>query len=206
MFPITGKLFRDLRMSRITIDMSPSLDGYIAGPGVTNEQALGHSGHLLHRWIGLGGARQAAADRQAAGDMFATAGAVVIGRRMFDVGIDKWGEDGAFERPCFVVTRRPRAVLTKGPTVFTFVTSVPEAIRLARAAAGSRDVVVAGGAEIAQQCLAARIVDEIRLHVVPVLLGGGTLLFSPTSQLQELELTSVTPSPNATHVTYKVVR
>jgi dihydrofolate reductase len=130
-------------MSRVIIDMSPSLDGYIAGPGVTNEQALGHSGHLLHRLIGLGGASQTAADRQAARGMVATAGAVVIGRRMFDVGIDKRGEEGAFERPCFVVTRWSRAVLAKGPPVFTFVSSVPEAMRLARAAAGSRDVIVA---------------------------------------------------------------
>src|SRR5687768_2085066 len=121
--------------------MSPSLDGFIAGPGVTNEQALGRSGNLLHRWISLADASQKEVDRLAAADMFATAGAVVIGRRMFDVGIDKWGEDGAFERPCFVVTRRPCAVLNKGPTLFTFVKSVPEAIRLARAAAGSRDVV-----------------------------------------------------------------
>lgn len=193
-------------MSRIIIEMSPSLDGYIAGNGITNEQPFGHAGHRLHRWIGFEGVTPSAVDQEALQQVFANAGAVIIGRRMFDVGIDKWGDDGAFGRPVFVVTHQPRESFAKGPTTFTFVTSIAEALARAKTAAGARDVIVCGGASIAQQCLAAGVVDEMRLHIVPTLLGRGTQLFSALSQIVELEVTSVVPSPNATHMTFKVSR
>jgi dihydrofolate reductase len=137
--------------------------------------------------------------------MFESAGAVVIGRRMFDVGIGHWGNDGAFGMPCFVVTHHPVSKMVKGPTTFEFCESISRALILAQEAAGDRDVVVAGGADIAQQCLALGVVDELRLHVVPVLLGFGTSLFAETPSPVELKTTDVAVSPNATHIALTVV-
>jgi dihydrofolate reductase len=104
-------------------------------------------------------------------------GAFVLGRTTFDVGIGTWGADGAFGTECFVVTSRPREVVKRGPTSFTFVTDgVPAAIARAQAAAGSRSVLIMGGPSTARQALAAGLVDELRLHVRPVLLGSGARL------------------------------
>lgn len=193
-------------MGRIIVDMSPSLDGYIAGKGVSTELPFGDAGHRLHHWLGFEDRIPADADRDAAQRMFETAGAVIVGRRMFDVGIDRWGDDGAFGKPCFVVTHRPAQRLVKGPTTFEFCESTSGALSRARQAAGNLDVIIAGGADIAQQCLAAGAVDELRLHVVPVLLGGGTSLFAKSRTPMELDATQVVPSPHATHITFKVVR
>lgn len=194
-------------MGEVVVEVSPSIDGYVAGPGVSVERPFGDAGERLHRWMGFDGAVPTDADRAAAERVFANAGAVVIGRRMFDVGIGPWGEDGAFGRPVFVATHRPEDVLVKGPTTFTFVTDgVVRAVELARATAGDQDVVVAGGAHVIQQCLAAGLVDEIRLHVVPVLLGGGPRLFDGLLDGQvELERTDAVLTPHATHLTYRVV-
>jgi dihydrofolate reductase len=193
-------------MPSVIIDMSPSLDGYVAGADVTVERPFGEVGLRLHRWIGLDGAAPTPVDEALAGRMFEGAGAVVIGRRMFDVGIGTWGPDGAFERPTFVVTRRPQPPLERGRTTFTFVTDgVEAALAAAGAAAGDLDVVIAGGADVAEQCLATGQVDELRLHIVPVLLGGGTRLFArglPTSM--ELRLTDQVASEHALHCTYRV--
>lgn len=193
-------------MGRVIIDMSPSIDGYIAGVGVSVAQPFGDAGYRLHRWLGFDSAMVTDADRAAAERMFKTAGAVIIGRRMFDVGIGHWGDDGAFAKRCFVVTNRPAPKLVKGPTTFEFCESTSKALMLARDAAGKLDVVVAGGADIARQCLAAGIVDELRLHVVPVLLGRGKSLFAERQSRVELDATQIAVSPNATHVTLKVVR
>lgn len=192
-------------MGRVIIDMSPSLDGFVAGNGVSAAAPFGDAGHRLHRWLGFEGTTPAPADVSAAQGMFASAGAVVIGRRMFDVGIDRWGAEGAFGMPCFVVTHRGGGDLVRGRTTFRFATAgIRRALEDARAAAGDRDIVIAGGAGIARQCLAAGLVDELRLHVVPVLLGGGTPLFDATTRV-ELEPLWVEASPNATHVTYRVL-
>lgn len=166
------------RTSNVVLDLSPSLDGYLAGEGVSVQAPFGDAGHRLHRWLGFEGTQPEPADDEAARRMLADAGAVVLGRRMYEVGIGHWGEDGAWGRPCFVVTRRAHAPVLRGPTRFEFVTDgVQAAVARARAAAGGREVVVAGGAEVARQCLAAGLVDAMRLHLVPVLLGRGTRLF-----------------------------
>lgn len=194
-------------MGRILLDLSPSLDGFIAGAGVSEAAPFGDAGHRLHAWLGFEGATPDATDKQAVSRVLATAGAVVIGRRMFDVGIAQWGEDGAWERPCFVVTHRRREDLVRGSTTFCFVTDgLLAALERARATAGKRDVVVAGGADIARQCLATGMVDELRLHVVPVLLGHGTRLWDGVLPRRELRLVGVEPSANALHQTWVATR
>lgn len=194
-------------MSKLIVDISQSADGYVAGPGVTLDAPFGSAGHRLHRWHGLDGADPSEADKAASADMFDNTGAIVLGRRMFDVGEEPWGPDGAWGLPCFVVTSRARPVLVKGPTTFTFVTDgLLPAIEHARDIAGDRNVVVPGGADVVQQCLSAGIVDELRIHVVPVLLGGGTPLFGALPAHIELEPARVAATHLATHLTYRVSR
>ena len=189
-------------MARVILDISPSLDGYVAGNDITVDAPFGDAGMRLHRWIGFDGGQPEAAD-QAAASMFATAGAVVLGRRMFDVGIAHWGPDGAFERPTIVVTRRAREDLARGATTFHFETGgVSAAVQRARAIAGERDVIVAGGAEIARQCLALGLIDELRLHVVPVTLGSGANIFGGGA-LTEWQLASSQQTRNALHLVYR---
>jgi dihydrofolate reductase len=193
-------------MGKVIADISMSVDGYSAGPKIGTEHPLGEGGQRLHRWIGQDGTETSEADREVAGRIFATSGAVVLGRRMFDVGEEPWGDDGAFGKPCFVVTHRPRERLVKGPTTFTFVTEgVHRAVELACTAAGDRDVWVPGGADVVRQLLLAGLVDDLRLHVVPVLFGRGTLLFDggfPDSI--ELEQVEATTTPLATHLTFRI--
>lgn len=194
-------------MGRVIVDISPSMDGYIAGKEVTEQAPFGDAGHRLHRWIGLDGGEPTATDRDHATRTFANTGAFVLGRRMFDVGINTWGDDGAFGTPCFVVTSRPRAQLVRGATTFNFVADdVTRTVEFARRAAGDRDVVVPGGASVVQQCLAADLVDELHLHLVPVVLGGGTPLFGPVIDRRELELRGSVSTPNATHLVLDVAR
>lgn len=129
-----------------------------------------------------------------------------MGRRMFDVGEEPWGPDGAFGRPCFVVTKRARETLVKGPTTFTFVEGgFDDALSQARAAAGGREVCVIGGASVAQQALTTGAVDELRLHIAPVLLGGGTRLFPDGVDRVELRSIRVVDTKLATHVVYQVM-
>jgi dihydrofolate reductase len=193
-------------MGKVVVDVSPSLDGYLAGRGVAVGRPFGDADTRLHRWMGEDGFAPTAGDRDALDRMYATTQAVVLGRTMFDVGIDPWGEDGAFRLPAFVVTHRAGENLVRGPTTFTFVTDgVARAVELARAAAGDHDVLVVGGAEIIQQCVSAALVDEIRLHLVPVLLGAGTRLFEHSlADSIELEQTDQVATPFATHLTFRV--
>ncbi|MGH2540273.1 MAG: dihydrofolate reductase family protein [Actinomycetota bacterium] len=125
---------------------------------------------------------------------------------MFDHGEEPWGEDGAFGKPVFVVTRRGRERLTKGPTTFAFVTDgLERALGLAREAAGDRDVLIGGGGQIVAQCLSAGLLDEFRLDLVPIVLGGGVPLFVGAG-LDGLALdpVEVIASPAVTHIRYRV--
>ena len=140
--------------------------------------------------------------------MFAPTGAFIMGRRTFEVGEQPWGDDGAFGMPCFVLTHRSSAKLVKGPTTFAFVSEgIGKCLEQARVAAGGKDVCIMGGAGAAQQYLKAGLVDEIRIHLSPVLLGQGTRLFDNIRrELVTLERTRVTESPFATHLNFRVVR
>jgi dihydrofolate reductase len=140
-----------------------------------------------------------------------------MGRGMFGGGDGSWGEDPwngwwgdepPFEHPVFVLTHHPRETLQLGKTSFTFVTDgIESALEQARAAAGDDDVHVAGGASVAQQYLRAGLLDELELHVVPILLGGGVRLFDDVpADASGLEIDRVIASPAVTHIRYRVAR
>ena len=211
-------------MARLRLDISMSLDGFIAGPNQTFEQPLGEGGERLHEWaFGAQSWREThgreGGEPNADSDVIAegvnATGAVVMGRRMFsggegpwedDANADGWwGDDPPFHVPVFILTHHPRETVTKdGGTTFAFVTEgIEVALEEARAAAGEKDVHVAGGAAAVQQYLAAGLIDELQINLAPVLLGGGTRLFDgPPS---ELELIRVVEAPAVTHLKYRVL-
>jgi dihydrofolate reductase len=203
-----------------------SLDGFIAGPNRTVEQPLGDGGIQLHEWIfGLASWREShgqtggtkGIDDDIVKEQLAQPGAVLMGRRMFSGGEGAWEEDPMaegwwgdtppFHMPVFVLTHHAREPLAmKGGTTFTFVTGgVESALEQARAAAGGKDVAVAGGANVVQQCLRAGVLDELQVHIAPVLLGRGVRLFDGGEQAN-LEITRVVDSPTVAHIRYRVVR
>jgi dihydrofolate reductase len=209
-------------MNRVTAHLSVSLDGFAAGPNQTLENPIGEGGMQLHEWV-FGTASWRAQHGLEGGadgpdsDVVARAtdgvGAYVMGRRMFGGGDGPWdegwrgwwGEDPPFHVPVFVISHHPRAALAmEGGTTFTFVDGVGRAHDLAREAAGEADVAVAGGASTVNQFLAARLLDELQLHVVPVLLGAGERLFEGLTG--RLELAGVVDSPAVTHLSYRPLR
>jgi dihydrofolate reductase len=214
-------------MPKLRLDISTSLDGFVAGPNRTVEQPLGEGGEQLHEWIfglaswreshGVGGEGTTGPDDDLVREQVAAQGAVLMGRRMFSGGEGAWeddprsegwwGDTPPFQVPVFVLTHHPRETLTmQGGTSFTFVTDgIESAYEQARAAAGDKDVAVAGGANVVQQCLRAGLLDELQLHVVPVLLGSGVRLFDGGEQAN-LEIVRVVDSPRATHAKYRVNR
>jgi dihydrofolate reductase len=195
-------------MGKVVLDITISLDGFVAAPNVDIARPMGDGGMCLHNWLfGDGTISATRIDREVADEVFAlTTGAFVIGRRMFDVGEGPWGEDGAFGKPCFVLTHRGKDKLVKGATTFSFVTDgIESALEQAKAAADGKNVFVMGGANIAQQYLKAGLVDEMRIHVAPVLLGAGTRLFDNINAQQiKLETTRVLESPLATHLNFRI--
>ena len=208
----------------VILEITISLDGYVAGPKPTLEQPLGEGGMALHQWLvateawrrqhGQEGG-EAGPDSELVAAGVAGVGATVMGRRMFSGGSGPWaadpnaggwwGDDPPFGYPVFVLTHHAREPLVLGETTFSFVGAFDEAFERARAAAGERNVAVAGGASVAQQALRAGLVDEMQLHVAPILLGGGTPLFENVGPL-ELELLRVIDSPRASHLRYRVSR
>ena len=191
-------------MPKVLLEMSMSLDGYVTGPDVGPQEPMGRGGERLHDWMFEG--RSDAESEQFQVEKFKDVGAVIVGRRMADLGIVHWGDEPTFHCPVFVVTNRPAETIEKaGGTSYTFVTGgIDEALRRAREAAGTADIIVGGGAQIARQYLREGAIDEIRLHLVPVLLGGGTLLFDdgPTIDLRPID---VVDTPSVTHLTYEVL-
>ncbi len=211
-------------MSRVTCQISMSLDGFVAGPDQSFEHPLGKGGMRLHDWVfgldswraqqGLeGGERNA--DAEMVEEVFQGVGAYVMGRHMFGGGDGAWdegwqgwwGEDPPFHAPVFVLTHHARDPLPRrGGTTFTFVTEgIESAFAQAQAAAGDGDVAIAGGARTVQQHLAAGKLDELHLHIVPVVLGAGERLLEGVGD-PKLEPVKVVASPAVTHVKYRVVR
>jgi dihydrofolate reductase len=215
-------------MTKLTLDISMSLDGFIAGPNQTLEEPLGKGGERLHEWVtrleawrephGLEGG-ETNADSEVVTEALAAAGAIVMGRRMFSGGEGPWeddpnpdawwGDNPPFHVPVFVLTHHERETVVKeGGTTFTFVTDgIESALEQARAAAGDKNVALGGGADVVQQYLKAGLLDELQLHVVPVLLGGGVSLFGRLAvDAAELEQTRVIASPSVAHLRYSVRR
>jgi dihydrofolate reductase len=215
-------------MARLTLDITMSLDGFIAGPNQSLEQPLGEGGERLHEWLvrlasfrerhGLSGG-ETNGDTEVVEESLRGTGAVVMGRRMFSGGEGSWegdpradgwwGDEPPFHAPVFVLTHHARETVVKqGGTTFNFVTDgIEAALDQARAAAGNKNVAVAGGASVVQQYLKAGLLDELQIHVVPLLLGGGVRLFDQLGSEQvELECTRVIQSAAVTHLKYRVVK
>jgi dihydrofolate reductase len=216
-------------MTRVTSQMSLSLDGFYAGPR-DHDDPKDMAGWMkgpeapgffrITRWvIGAMGWRErvgfAGGERSINSDIieetFAAAGAYVMGRRMFEGGEIPWGDEPPFRAPVFVVTHRPREVLERrGGTSFTFVTDgIDRAVKLAKEAAGGKDVAVAGGGTLVRQMLAAGLLEQLELHIAPVLLGDGQRLFDASLGLAadegiELVPTRVVETPDVTHIRYSV--
>lgn len=191
-------------MALVISDMSMSLDGYVTGPNDSRENPFGDGAGMLHDWMFDAATDDDRAILQA---MLDGAGAVVMGRTSFDKneGDGGWGDAGPVgDVPCFVVTHdKPTASY---PPVFTFITDgVASAIEQAKDPAGDK-VVGLHGATILQQALPLGLVDEIRVHIIPVLLGGGTLLFSTLDSAINLERIEARVTPAATHIGFRVVR
>jgi dihydrofolate reductase len=190
-------------MGKVFADQSISLDGFSAGPNVGMSNPMGDGGEELHAWQFRGGRRREVLD-----SLFGSGtGAVVVGRHTYDLGEKHWGDDPPFHLPVFVVTHRPEATVTKrGGTTYTFVTDgIERAVEQARGAAGDRDVVVLGGAAIIQQCIRAGLVDELRLHLVHILLGGGTSFFGGVDPAGlALERTRLMDEDGVTHLDFRV--
>ena len=212
-------------MSRVRIHISVSADGYVAGPNQSEENPLGEGGERLHDWLvalrawrephGLEGG-EVNASSAVVEELQANLGAEIMGRGKFGGGPGPWGddpwpgwwgEDPPFHMPVFVLTHHQREPLTLSDTTFTFVTDGTEAaLEQARAAAGEKDVLIGGGADVINQYLAAGHVDELELHVVPLLLGGGARLFKGIGPDLELEQIRVVEAPGVAHLKYRVVK
>lgn len=152
-------------MTIVEVDISMSVDGFVTGPDLDTWRGLGKGGMALHGWLGHDEGRRLSEAT------FAASGAVVTSRSVSEA-TGGWGEDGFYRMPVFVVTHRPREVVRKGDTTFTFVTGgVTAAIEAAVAAAGGKRVHVMGGASIVRQALRTGLVDHLRLHIAPLLLA-----------------------------------
>jgi len=198
----------------VIIDLSISLDGFIAGPNDSKERGLGtNGGEHIFDWYQGGGnpingdARldpEAGVNREICEAMVLMYGTQITGRRTYDI-TDGWnGTHPAAKHVVVVTHHRPEKVPTGGST-FAFVDDVKKAVHLARELAGKKHVAIQG-ASVAQQALAAGLVDEIFLHVAPIMVGGGVKLFDNLGDKPiRLELRSVNHGPNAVHQRYKVL-
>lgn len=187
-------------MGVVEANISMSLDGFVTGPNLTEHPGLGEGGEVLHAWLG-GDQRKRMID-----ETFGSVGAVITSRKVYEL-TGGWGEDGFYRMPVFVITHRAHDVVVKGETTFNFVTDgVQSAIEQAKAAAGDKKVHVMGGASVIQQALQAKLVDELAIHLAPVLLGAGTPLFDQLDNPIELEPAGVVESQPATHLRFRVLR
>jgi dihydrofolate reductase len=213
-------------MSKVRAHISISLDGYVAGPNQSQEEPLGEGGEDLHNWlVELQAWREhhgdAGGEANASTAVFeeenANVGAEIMGRGKFgpanrgpwgdDPWQGWWGNDPPFHKPVFVVTHHEREPLSLSDTTYTFVTDgIVSALAQAREAAGNQDVFIGGGAAIINEYLAAGLVDEIELHVVPILLGGGARLFDGVGRDVKLEQIRSVEGPGVTHLKYRVAK
>ena len=214
-------------MGRLRLNITMSLDGYVAGPNQSVEHPLGEGGQRLHEWAfavrtfrethGLEGG-STGPDDEVVAETLRNVGATIMGRHMFGGGDGPWGDepwrgwwgdDPPFHTPVFVLTHHAREPLEmRGGTTFHFVTDgIEAALERARDAAGDMDISLGGGADVAQHYLRAGLVDEMEIHVVPMLLGDGARLFENTDGRQtDYECVRTICSPSVSHYRYRLVR
>lgn len=191
-------------MNKLIAHMSISLDGYIAGPHPTPDNPLGDHGLKLHDWI----FKNPNKEHETMESLERDTGAIIMGRIMYDESLPWWHGSGPLGDgvPCFVLTEKgsePEAAAN----VFTFVTDgIERALELANTAAGAKNIFINGGANTIQQYIKAGLLDELTLHIVPILLGGGTSLFGSLGAYLELEKIAVQDEEHVTHITYRFKR
>jgi dihydrofolate reductase len=190
-------------MPQTYANLSMSLDGYIAGPNVRVGNGMGDDGDRLHDWMFAGKSGEEIEAFFAS--QFTNVGAVIMGRTMFDVGVEPWGDEPVFHVPVFVVTHRPAASIEKaGGTTYHFVTDgLAAAFGRAREVAGDRDILLDGGADIVRQAFEAGVVDELRLHVVPIVFGAGTPLFLGGTRWPAFATSGEVDAAGITHLTLR---
>jgi dihydrofolate reductase len=190
-------------MTKVIFDMSMSLDGYVTASGQTAEEPLGKGGERLHEWAFGNDERNREMLERAMGSI----GAMIAGRRTYDDSIPWWGPDGpsgSRRVPLIVVTHEEPSDIPEN-SVYTFVTDgIEAAVDAAKAAAGDKDVAVMGGPDVGRQFIAAGLVDEISVHLVPVLFGGGTRLVEHLDEQVKLEPPEVVQTADATHMSFRV--
>lgn len=213
-------------MTIVRLQITMSLDGYVAGPNQSLEHPLGERGEDLHQWAfaarafremhGMEGG-EPGPDSDVITEAFQNVGAYILGRNMFGGGPGPWdeswrgwwGDDPPYQAPTFILTHYAREPLEmQGGTTFHFVTDgIHAALDRAKNAAGDKDVSVGGGAGVVQQYLKAGLIDEMEIHVVPLLLGSGSRLFENTDGRQaQFECIRVVSSPAVMHVKYRLRR
>jgi dihydrofolate reductase len=211
-------------MSIVTCQISISLDGFVAGPNQSLDNPLGEGGMRLHEWVfptrgwrrmqGQEGGEDGP-DSEVFEEVSRGVGAYIMGRKMFGGGPGEWdqawrgwwGDDPPYHTPVFVLTHHPRESLTmERGTTFNFVTDgIQSAMEQAQAAAGGQKVSIAGGASAVRQYLAAGLLDELYLHIAPVVLGAGERLLEGVGD-PVLQPVKVVASPAVTHIKYRIVR
>jgi dihydrofolate reductase len=202
-------------MVKVLIDLSISVDGFITGPNPDKENGLGTGkGGKLHEWYFNGDTpsryseifKPLPASREVVDEMFTTTGAIIVGRKWYDITNGWQGNHPIRNAKIFVLTHKVPANPPHGESTITYVTDgLESALSQAKAAAGDKNVTV-GGANVAQQYLKAGLVDEIQLHQIPILLGDGVRLFDDLCSQIELEILKVTEAPGVTHFRYRVVK
>lgn len=213
-------------MGKIHYDVSMSLDGYVAGPDQSKDHPLGINGNLLHEWMtklavwrkdaGLEGGETNANTKVYLEKEFDN-GALIMGRNMFGGGPGPWkeplwngwwGDNPPFHKPVFVLTHYQRPILEmEGNNSFTFVTEgITTALDLAKKSAGEKDIAIGGGT-IAKQFIAAGLIDDLSIHLIPVFLGAGVKLFDSESLASvKLEQKSIIDGPGVVHLKYKILK
>jgi len=196
-------------MTRVVAGITTSIDGYITGPNDGPEQGLGEGGERLHYWVfggpwtyaqGTGG-EMTGEDKVFFDDAVARIGSVVGGRATYEAA-DHWSGSNPWPVPFYIVTHRPDEQPAEGG--FRFVDGLVEAIDLARASAGDKDVSLMGGADVIRQALSAGLVDELSISIAPITLGAGKRLFEGFGQQLDLEPIGVRQSHYATHISYRI--
>jgi dihydrofolate reductase len=181
----------------LVASVTVSLDGCVAGPGISREEPMGEGGARLHEWI----MNPTPTDLEIISETFAAVGAVVLGRRTFDVGRAHWKDDTPYPAPSFVVTHRPLDEIPTASASFVFLADLLAAVDRARTAAGEKQVMLMG-ADVTQQALDAGLVDELRLQVAPIVLGSGTRLFTGAGQ-HTFECLDARVTPHVTHLRFR---